>query len=94
MLNWIWNKIKQTAEYTWYEIKSWSGWETAGSIFIARMTAIGGFFSAVLAGMDWSFILNLDFTNGLNEAVLIPSFLVFMHGLVSEITRRTGANDL
>lgn len=78
----------------WEKIKAWTGWSTAGSIFIARMETASGFLLAVLQGLDWSYLLAMDFSNGVNTPVLIAAGILFAKGIVSEVTRRHNATDL
>lgn len=86
----IWGKIKAL----WEKIKDWSGWSTAGSIFIARLEMAAGFVTAVFQGLDWDSLLNLDFSNGINKPVVIGGGLLLAKGIISEWTRRHGAKDL
>ncbi len=79
--------IKVEAYSLWDETKSW--FHNRESIFIARVTAFGGFLVAALEGMDWSALLSLDFSNVVhNSQALIVGAGIFLHGVISEIARR------
>lgn len=75
------------------KIKDWSGWSTAGSIFIARMETLSGFLVGVVGGIDWSPLLAMDFTQPIaNKALIVMGAVLVIKGLVSEITRRRGSD--
>lgn len=86
MLPWLQNKLSNI----WEKLKDWSGWNTAGSIFIARMEVLTGFLTTVIAGLDYNALLALDFTKGFTKEVLIPAGLLVFKGFISEWTRRFG----
>jgi len=76
-------------------IKDWSGWSTAGSIFIARMETLSGFLVGVVGGIDWSPLLALDFTQPIaNKTLIVMGSVLVIKGLVSEMTRRNNATDI
>jgi hypothetical protein len=78
----------------WNKIKDWSGWSEAGSIFVARLEVVVGFLISVFEGLDWSYLMSMDFSQGINKQVLFVGLLIIVKGLISEITRRHNATDL
>jgi hypothetical protein len=78
----------------WGKVKHWSGWSAAGTIFIARMETASGFLLAVLGGLDWSSLMALDFSNGINTPQMIGGGILVVKGIVTEMTRRNNAVDL
>lgn len=77
----------------WQKLKDWTGWSEAGSIFLYRLEAITSFIAAVAIGMDWTALMAMDFSKGLNKSVLIPCALLFGKALLSEYVRRSGSKD-
>lgn len=85
--------FKQKMYSAWESVKAF--FHNAESIFIARVTALGGFLLSSLEGMDWSALMNLDFSNVVhNTQALIAGGVIFAHGVISEIARRRNAVDL
>ncbi len=79
--------IKRKAYATWDGIKAW--FHRSESVFMARMTAFGGFMVAALEGMDWPSLMNLDFSHIVqNTQALIAGGFIFLHGVISELARR------
>lgn len=81
--------------YIWKKIKSWSGWSAAGSIFLARLTALSGIVLAGLQGINWPSLMATDWSNvASSKAALISAGIAVAYGAVLEITRRHNATDL
>lgn len=77
MLN-IWTKIKAWFNYSW-------------SIFLARLEVITGILIGAVAGLDWTALMNLNFTDAVtSKNSLIVAALVIIKGIVSEVGRRAG----
>lgn len=76
-------------------IKNWSGWSTAGSIFLARMEAVFWFLIGCAAFVDWNSLINASmdpgFTRNTMLSVAVP---MAIKAVIAEITRRHGARDL
>ncbi len=88
----MFQSIKQEAYKLWEDTKAW--FHNMESIFIARITAFGGFLVAALEGMDWTALLNLDFTNIVhNSQAFFVGLGIFAHGVISEIARRRNAPE-
>lgn len=79
----------------WNKIKQWSGWETAGSIFMRRMEVLFGILIAGAAGLTSFNWLPYFSTGTVDWKTIAPiaGYLVAM-GIVGEIVRRHKANDL
>lgn len=80
---------------TWDKIKSWSGWKKAGSIFMARMTALFGFATAVVGSMDWSPLWSL-FTTGTeftSRQLIFLGIGIVGGAVTAEIVRSRGTKD-
>jgi hypothetical protein len=77
----------------WNKIKAWTGWSEAGSIFLSRLEAVFAIALGSIQGMDWTALMNLDFTNGLNKPVLIVAGLIFAKAVIQEIVRRRNTKD-
>lgn len=78
----MWTKIKQL-------------WSDSGTILWARLESIGGLVTAAIGAMDWSPLLSLDFSTGFNRAQVITlGAIMFVRGILLEITRRRNAVDL
>lgn len=80
----------------WTQIKNWSGWSTAGTIFLARMEILIGFVLAVLASLDWTSLLALA-ANGeapSPQTIYTTAIILTAKGIITEIVRRWNATDL
>lgn len=84
----MFKKIKAIKDYFW----SW--FSDSGTILIARLEMAAGILLAAVQGLDWSFIINWDFTNGINAEFLIAGGIWFVKGVIQEIVRRSNATDL
>lgn len=88
MLNFL-SKLKAT----WEQLKNWSGWSVAGSIFMARMEAFSGFLIAVFGGLDWGPIISLDFTTPIKSTALLSLGVAMgLKSVIAEVVRRANAN--
>lgn len=77
------------------KIKEWSGWETAGSIFMRRLEVLSGVLiagAATLTSFNW---LPYFSTGTVDWKLIAPiaGYLV-VSGIVGEIVRRHKADDL
>lgn len=73
----------------WADTKAW--FKNSWSIFIARLEVLVGILIGALAGIDWTALSSLDFSQGFkNHNTLIVSGLIILKGIISEIGRRSG----
>lgn len=76
----FWDKLKACFKYS----------ET---IFIARLTAFSGFLTAVIAGLDWERLINMDWGSGFsNKQLLALGLAMLAQGIITEVARRRNAN--
>lgn len=76
-------------------IKSWSGWDKAGTIVKARVETFVGVLTAGIAGLaafDWMPYFTGENIN-LKTLGIMAGYLV-VSGILTEIIRRRGAKDL
>lgn len=90
----MWKWLKAKFKATWQKIKDWSGWSSAGTIFISRMEVLAGFLAAALLGVDWNSIISMDFSHGFTPGILITGGVLILKGFLSEATRRHNAPEL
>lgn len=85
-MNWIKEKLKNT----WEHIKSAIGWNTVGTVVLARITAIVGFVTATVGAMDWSPLWSMLSTGTEFTKHQLIAIGVSIAGLAvtTEITRR------
>ncbi len=73
----------------WTNIKEW--FNRSWSIFIARMEVLTGILVGVFGGLDWTALVNLDWSQGLKSTgTMIVAALLVIKGIVSEVGRRSG----
>lgn len=80
----------------WTDVKAWFNY--SWSILIARLEVLTGILVGVFGGLDWTALVNLDWSQGLKSTgTMIVAALLVIKGIVSEIGRRSGtvttAND-
>lgn len=81
----------QSLSKLWDGVKSW--FKYSETILLARLEVITGFLIAAVEGMDWSALMNLDFSNSIaNKQLLAVGGIVVVKGFVSEYARRRNAN--
>jgi hypothetical protein len=95
----MFKKIKEKIKAWFSKIKEkigcWSGWDKAGSVFMARMAALFGGLTALIGAMDFSPFWAL-FTSGTE---FTPRQLIFMgigifgYAVSAEIVRRRNTKD-
>ncbi len=74
----------------WQEIKAW--FKFSETILLSRIDVLVGFMIAVVAGMDWSPLLAMDFSSGFDQRQLyFLSFACILRGVIGEIARRRNA---
>jgi hypothetical protein len=75
----------------WKTIKAW--FKYSETIALVRLDVLIGFVLAVVATMDWSPLLSMDFSSGFSTNQLYAlGFICVLRGVVGEIMRRRGAN--
>ena len=79
----------------WNKIKDWSGWSTAGSIFLARLHAMSGFAIGVIGGLNWTPLLSLDLSSAIaSKTFLAVGGVILLQGIFAEVVRRHNAQDI
>lgn len=69
------------------EIKAW--FKFSETIFLSKVDVFVGFVLAVVAGMDWSPLMTMDFSSGFDQRQLyFLSFMCVLRGVVGEIAHR------
>ncbi len=59
------------------------------TILVARVTQLGGFITAIGAGLDWTRIFSLDFSKGIvDKQLMTTGILIFAQGVLVELARR------
>ena len=77
--------LPPTLEQGW--LQKW--FRDSETILVARITQVGGFFTAIGAGLDWSLIFSLDFSKGIvDRQLMITGILIFVQGVFVELARR------
>ena len=92
MFNKLIEKAKKLAYNTWERIKKF--FKDSEVIFLARLSTLGGAVLGGLYGVDWEKILNLDFSNGVNQGLLLEAGKWIVIGVIVEYARRRRATDL
>ena len=73
----------------WTDIKAWFNY--SWSVFIARLEVLSGILTGVLGGLDWSALVQLDWSQGIKSTgTMIVAALLVIKGIVSEVGRRAG----
>lgn len=73
----------------WTDFKAWFNY--SWSIFLARLEVLTGILVGVFGGLDWTALVNLDWSQGLKSTgTMIVAAMLIIKGIVSEIGRRSG----
>ena len=80
----------------WTDFKAWFNY--SWSVFIARLEVLSGILIGIFGGLDWTALIQLDWSQGLKSTgTMIVAALFVIKGIVSELGRRAGtvtiAND-
>lgn len=73
----------------WTDFKAWFNY--SWSIFLARLEVLTGILVGIFGGLDWTALVNLDWSQGLKSTgTMIVAAMLIIKGIVSEIGRRSG----
>lgn len=74
---------------TWESIKAW--FKHSWTILIARLEVLTGILTGAVAGIDWTALSSLDWSQGIKStnAMFVAGFFL-IKGIISEIARRAG----
>jgi len=88
----MFDNTKKYLQLKWEAVKGW--FLRSETILVARTAVFGGFVYAGLAGVDWSHITSLDFTDGISRGEMLEAAKWIGMGLIVEYARRLHDPDL